>query len=244
MLTDIVTRNLLQARGVIGFYPANSDGDDIIVYDDPSRTHEITRFFGLRQQISRKPDVPFHCLSDFVAPLESGVHDYVGLFALSAGFGCEEACTRFREENDDFKVIMIQALADRLAEAFAEMLHERVRTEYWGYCAEENLDLQRLHSVKYQGIRPAPGYPCQPDHSEKLTLWKLLNVRDTTGIELTDSLAMWPAASICGLYFAHPQATYFSLGRITREQVQDYAARKRTAVEDILKWLGPILDTD
>lgn len=244
VLTDIVTRNLLQARGVIGFYRANSDGDDIIIYDDLSRTHEITRFFGLRQQISRKPDMPFHCLSDFVAPLESGVHDYVGLFALSTGFGCEEACTRFRKENDDFKVIMIQALADRLAEAFAEMLHERVRTEYWGYCAEENLDLQHLHSVKYQGIRPAPGYPCQPDHSEKLTLWKLLNVRDTTGIELTDSLAMWPAASICGLYFAHPQATYFSLGRITGEQVQDYAARKRTTVEDILKWLGPILDTD
>ncbi|CAN7939517.1 unnamed protein product, partial [Ixodes hexagonus] len=224
MLTEIITQNLLQVRGVVGFYPANSEGDDIIIYDDegPPRTSEIARFYGLRQQvsakISRKPDVPFHCLSDFIAPLETGIQDYIGFFAISGGFGCEEACTRFREENDDFKVIMIEALADRLAEAFAEVLHERVRKDYWGYCAEENLNLQHLHSVKYQGIRPAPGYPCQPDHSEKLTLWKLLGVREATGIELTDTLAMWPAASICGVYFAHPKATYFSLGRITSEQ--------------------------
>ncbi|KAH7942473.1 hypothetical protein HPB49_024514 [Dermacentor silvarum] len=212
MLAEIVERKMLQVRGVVGFYSANGVDDDIVLYADDGfpRRQSVGTLFGLRQQAAKGKPSPFYCLSDFVAPLESDVQDYVGLFAVSAGFGCEEACSSFRKNHDDFKVIMIEALADRLAE----------------------------------GIRPAPGYPCQPDHSEKLTLWRLMNVREAVGIELTDTLAMRPAASVCGIYLAHPQAVYFAVGRVTSEQVEDYARRKGTTFEEIRKWLGPILDTD
>ncbi|XP_075555929.1 methionine synthase-like [Dermacentor variabilis] len=246
MLREIVDRKILQARGVVGFYSASSVGDDIFLYADdgfPGRQSAGT-LFGLRQQAAKGKASPFCCLSDFVAPLESDVQDYVGLFAVSAGFGCEEACASFRKNHDDFKVIMIEALADRLAEAFAEMLHVEVRKTYWGYSPHEALEQAELHSARYKGIRPAPGYPCQPDHSEKLTLWRLMNVREAVGIELTDTLAMRPAASVCGLYLAHPQAAYFAVGRVTREQVEDYARRKGTTFDEIRKWLGTILDTD
>nr|XP_037275565.1 LOW QUALITY PROTEIN: methionine synthase-like [Rhipicephalus microplus] len=246
MLAEIIDSRLLQARGVVGFYSANSVGDDIHLYADDGfpRRHVVGTLYGLRQQINRSKPSPFYCLSDFVAPLESGIQDFVGLFAVSAGFGCEKACARYRVKNDDFRVIMVEALADRLAEAFAEMLHVMVRKLYWGYSQHESLEGAELHSVKYKGIRPAPGYPCQPDHSEKLTLWRLMNVREEVGIELTDTLAMRPAASVCGLYLAHPQAAYFAVGRVTREQVEDYSRRKGTTFEEVQKWLGPILDTD
>ncbi|XP_077522805.1 methionine synthase-like isoform X2 [Amblyomma americanum] len=245
MLADIVREKLLQARGIVGFYPACSVGDDISLFaDDEIPRESIGTLFGLRQQAAKSKPAPFHCLSDFVAPLESGIRDYVGLFAVSAGFGCEEACNNFRLRNDDFKVIMIEALADRLAEAFAEMLHAEVRKTYWGYSPQEALGNAELHSLRYKGIRPAPGYPCQPDHSEKLTMWQLMKVEEAVGIQLTDTLAMRPAASVCGLYLAHPDAAYFAVGRVTREQLEDYAARKGTTTEEIHKWLGPVLDTD
>ncbi|XP_037501146.2 methionine synthase-like [Rhipicephalus sanguineus] len=246
MLTEIIDRRVLRARGVVGFYAANSVGDDIHLYVDDSfpRRQAVGTLYGLRQQAAKSKPSPFYCLSDFVAPLESGIQDYVGLFAVSAGFGCEEACAGYRKKNDDFKVIMTEALADRLAEAFAEILHAKVRKAYWGYSPHESLEGAELHSIKYKGIRPAPGYPCQPDHSEKLTLWRLMNVREAVGIELTDTLAMRPAASVCGLYLAHPQAVYFAVGRVKREQVDDYARRKGTTFEETRKWLGPILDTD
>ncbi|XP_077536432.1 methionine synthase-like [Haemaphysalis longicornis] len=246
MLAQIVDEGLLEARGVLGFYPASSAGDDILLYAEDTfpRKRNIGTLFGLRQQATKSKPGPFHCLSDFVAPVHTGIHDYVGLFAVSAGFGCEEACAEFRRGNDDFKVIMLEALADRLAEAFAEALHAEVRRKHWGYSPDEELDSAQLHSLRYKGIRPAPGYPCQPDHSEKLTLWRLMDVEQAVGIQLTDTLAMRPAASVCGLYFAHPEATYFALGRITREQVEDYARRKGVTFEEAYRWLGPILDTD
>jgi 5-methyltetrahydrofolate--homocysteine methyltransferase len=194
---------------------------------------------GLRQQAEKEvKGEPHLCLSDFIAPVSSGIADYIGLFAVSAGFGCKELVEKYEKDMDDYNVIMVKALADRLAEAFAEELHRRVRTEFWAYDSEENLGAGELHSIKYQGIRPAPGYPSQPDHTEKKTMWSLLNVEEEAGIVLTDSLAMDPAASVCGLYFMHPASTYFAVGKIQKDQVESYAARKKESIQVMEKWLN------
>jgi len=243
MLKDIIDQKLLVAKGVMGIFPANTvDEDDIAVYADEERTTETHRYFGLRQQ-AEKMDLadPYYCISDFIAPKESGVADYLGMFAVSCGFGTEEMCKKFEADHDDYSVIMAKALADRLAEGYAELIHEQVRKDYWGYAPEESLDAHAMHQLKYQGIRPAPGYPSQPDHNEKTAMWDQMEVTKRTGIELTESLAMQPAASVSGLIFANPKSEYFAVGKITNEQVVDYAGRKSEKAEVVEKWLGPIL---
>ncbi|XP_071078778.1 methionine synthase-like isoform X1 [Haliotis cracherodii] len=240
MLEKIVKEKKLKARGVIAFYRANSVRDDIEVYDDNGE--KIETLYGLRQQAEKEPQAtdPYLCLSDFVAPKTSGVEDYIGLFAVSTGFGTTEMCQQFTAQYDDYSIIMAKALADRLAEAYAEEMHERVRKEFWGYCTDESMSAQDLHKIKYQGIRPAPGYPSQPDHTEKQTMWRLLDA-DSVGIKLTESLAMDPAASVSGLYFANPCSSYFAVGKVDKEQVQDYAERKKTDVREVERWLAPVL---
>ncbi|CAH1261403.1 MTR [Branchiostoma lanceolatum] len=245
MLRKIQEEKLLTARGLLGFWPACSVGDDVQVFQEDSLPREgipLATFYGLRQQAEKEPGVtdPYLCLSDCVAPREARVRDYCGLFAVSV-FGAEEMCRKFKAEFDDYNVIMVKALADRLAEAFAEELHERVRREFWGYSPEEHLDTGDLHRVRYEGIRPAPGYPSQPDHTEKLTMWELADIQSATGIVLTESLAMDPAASVSGLFFAHPKAVYFAVGKIGKDQVEDYARRKKMDVSTVEKWLGPNL---
>ena len=240
LLDRIVDEKLLTARGVYGFWPAASEGDDIIVYADESRTKELCRFHALRQQWERKGQDAFHSLADFIAPVDSGRQDYIGAFAVTAGIGCDELARRFDREHDDYNSIMTKALADRLAEAFAEYLHAQARRE-WGYGASEKLSNDELIDEKYRGIRPAPGYPAQPDHTEKRTLFELLDAERATGIRLTESFAMHPAASVSGLYFAHPEARYFAVDRITRDQVEDYARRKEMSVAEVERWLAPNL---
>jgi len=243
MLKDIIENKKLVAKGVMAIYPAAQvDEDDIAVYEDEEKTKEIGRYYGLRQQAEKMdPYDPYYCVSDFIAPKDSGVPDYIGQFAVSCGFGTEEMCKAYEADHDDYSVIMAKALADRLAEAYAELLHEQMRKEYWGYAPDEALDAHALHQLKYQGIRPAPGYPSQPDHNEKTTMWKLLDAEARTGIELTESLAMHPAASVSSMVFAHPKSEYFAVGKITQEQVTDYAKRKTTDVAFVEKALGPIL---
>ncbi|XP_033104973.1 methionine synthase-like [Anneissia japonica] len=246
MLKRIIKEKLLKATGIVGFYPAHSIGDDVHVFTDdeiPRQQEPKAVFYGLRQQ-AEKESGPYTCLSDFIAPANTGVADYIGAFAVSVGFGAEEMCRQYEQEYDDYSIIMAKSLADRLAEAFAEELHERVRKEYWGYSSDEILDAKDLHSIKYTGIRPAPGYPSQPDHTEKLTMWKLMNIEKSTGIKLTESLAMNPAASVSGLYFSHPHSHYFSVGKIAKDQVVDYASRKRMNINEVEKWLRPILSYD
>lgn len=234
----------LSARGVVGIFPANAEGDDIIIWENEERKSERTRFHGLRQQGKKRSGQPNKSLSDFIAPLETGIKDYLGGFAVTAGIGAQEIENLFKEDNDDYNAILIKALADRLAEAFAEYLHEQVRRELWGYETDEKFENEDLIKESYQGIRPAPGYPAQPDHTEKPILFDLMNVTEATGIELTESLAMHPAASVCGLYFAHPEAEYFRLGDIGRDQVEDYAERKKMSVEEVERWLSPVLSYD
>ncbi|CAH1792878.1 unnamed protein product [Owenia fusiformis] len=243
MLQSIIDNGLLQARGVVGFYKANSVEDDIYVYDETGQ-HSHT-LYGLRQQAEKDSscDDPYTCLSDFIAPKDTGMTDYIGMFAVSAGFGVNDMCKKFEEQLDDYNIIMVKALADRLAEAFAEQLHEEVRKHIWSYCKDEHLNAQELHKIKYQGIRPAPGYPSQPDHTEKQTMWQLLDA-DAVGIKLTESLAMDPAASVSGLYFANPNSTYFAVGKCGKDQIYDYAGRKNQDVKDIERWLGPNLAYD
>lgn len=244
MLKQMVDENWLTANGVIGFWPANGEDDDIIVYGDESRTTERTRLYTLRQQIARSADNKRHhvALADFVAPTDSGSGDYIGGFAVTAGIGEEAIAERFSRANDDYSKILSQALADRLAEAFAERLHERVRREFWAHAKDEDLTPEDLIREKYEGIRPAPGYPAQPDHTEKATLFNLLDAEKATGIKLTESYAMWPGSSVSGLYFAHPESHYFGVGRIERDQVEDYAKRKGWSIAETERWLAPILN--
>jgi 5-methyltetrahydrofolate--homocysteine methyltransferase len=240
LLDHIIEKKLLTARGVYGFWPAASQGDDIIVYADESRREERCRFHALRQQWERKGQNAFYSLADFIAPIDTGRRDYVGAFAVTAGIGADELAKSFDRHHDDYNSIMSKALADRLAEAFAEYLHAEARRA-WGFGRNENLSNDELIAEKYRGIRPAPGYPAQPDHTEKRTVFELLDVEAATGIRLTESYAMHPAASVCGLYFAHPQARYFAVDRITRDQVEDYARRKGMTAAEVERWLAPNL---
>ena len=240
MLQKIVDEGWIKAHGICGFFPANADGDDVIVYDDQRKT-ERARLLNLRQQSEHRPGVPNHCLGDFVAPVDSGLPDWVGGFAVTTGDGIEAHVQRFKDAHDDYSAIMLEALADRLAEAFAEHLHKRVRTEYWGYQPEEGLSNEDLIAEKYQGIRPAPGYPACPEHTEKDTLWDLLDVEAAIGIQLTESRAMWPGASVSGWYYGHPDSRYFVVGRIGKDQVEDYAKRKGWDLATAEKWLSPNL---
>jgi 5-methyltetrahydrofolate--homocysteine methyltransferase len=240
LLDRIIRERLLTARGVFGFWPAATDGDDILVYADESRTKELCRFHALRQQWERKGQETFLSLADFIAPVGSGRRDYLGAFAVTAGIGCDELAAKFDREHDDYNSLMTTALADRLAEAFAEYLHAQARRD-WGFGRDENLSNEDLIAEKYRGIRPAPGYPAQPDHTEKRTLFKLLDAERAAGIRLTEHFAMHPAASVCGLYFAHPQSRYFAVDRITRDQVENYARRKGMSVAEVERWLAPNL---
>ena len=241
MLHRIIDEKILTAHGVIGFWPANARGDDIILYQDEESKEKLAAFHGLRQQIVKRSGANF-CLSDFVASEQSGLEDYIGGFAVTAGIGEEAFAESFDSRNDNYSAILSKALADRLAEAFAEHLHERVRREFWGYARDENLAPEALIKEEYQGIRPAPGYPAQPDHTEKKTLFRLLDPERNTGMALTESYAMTPASSVSGLYFSHPKSLYFGVGKIEQDQVIDYASRKGMSVEEIEKWLSPILN--
>jgi 5-methyltetrahydrofolate--homocysteine methyltransferase len=243
LLQEIVEGNLLRARGVYGFFPANRVGDDVELYTDATRQQVLTRFHFLRQQADKPAGQFNHSLADFIAPKASGLPDHLGAFAVSTGFGTEDLCARFERDLDDYNSIMAKALADRLAEAFAEYLHRQARLA-WGYGAGETLTVEDLVREQYRGIRPAAGYPACPDHTEKLTLWSLLGVELSTGIKLTESCAMWPGASVSGLYFAHPESKYFAVGKLGRDQIEDYQGRKGLPLEEVERWLGPWLDYD
>jgi 5-methyltetrahydrofolate--homocysteine methyltransferase len=243
LLDKIVEKNLITARGVYGFFPASAVGDDVELYKADTRTEVLERFHFLRQQANKEGSEPCRSLSDFIAPKETGLPDHIGAFAVTSGIGLKELCDRFRAENDDYNAIMAEAVADRLAEAFAECLHKRVRDE-WGYGCEENLSPAELIQEKYRGIRPAAGYPACPDHTEKGPLWRLLDVQAKTGMLITESFAMWPGSSVSGLYFAHPKSRYFSLGKIDRDQVADYHERKGMGVAEVERWLGQNLNYD
>ncbi|HEY6934597.1 MAG TPA: methionine synthase [Marmoricola sp.] len=244
MLDRIAADGWLRANGVVGFFPANAVGDDIEVYDDDSRSVVRAVLHNLRQQGEHRPGVPNKSLGDFVAPKDSGLADHVGAFAVTAGLGAQEKIAEFKADLDDYSAILLESVADRLAEAFAERLHQRVRTELWGYAPGERLDNESLIREQYVGIRPAPGYPACPEHTEKRTLWDLLDVTDNTGIELTESMAMWPGAAVSGWYFSHPQSQYFVVGRLGRDQVADYAARKGWTLAEAERWLSANLAYD
>ena len=244
LLKQLIAEKWLKANAVVGFWPANSIGDDIELYADEARTKELATLHTLRQQMARDGTRANLALADFVAPKETGLADYIGGFAVTAGIGEEDVARRFERANDDYSKIMVKALADRLAEAFAEALHARVRRELWAYAPGEKLSNEELIAEDYAGIRPAPGYPAQPDHTEKRTLFKLLDAEKATGLKLTESCAMWPAAAVSGFYFSHPEASYFGVGKIGRDQAADYAARKGWSLEETERWLGPILSYD
>ena len=243
LLDKIIAEKLITARGVYGFFPANAVGDDVELYTDNTRTKVQQRFHFLRQQANREGSEPCRSLADFIAPKETNLPDHIGAFAVTSGICLKELCDDFRAKNDDYNAIMAEAIADRLAEAFAEGLHKRVREE-WGYGKQEGLSNVDLIEEKYRGIRPAAGYPACPDHTEKGPLWNLLDVQKNTGMLITESFAMWPGSSVSGLYFAHPESRYFSLGKIDRDQVEDYAERKGMSVKEVERWLGPNLNYD
>jgi 5-methyltetrahydrofolate--homocysteine methyltransferase len=239
LLAEIVADESLHLRGVCGLFPANREGEDIVVYTDETRTEEAVRFHGLRQQM-KKPAGQFnHSIADFVAPAPS--KDYIGAFAVTSGHGMTELVKKFQAEHDDYNAIMTEAIADRFAEAFAEYMHKFAR-DVWGFGKDENLTPEELIREKYRGIRPAPGYPAQPDHTEKWAIWKLLDVERNTGMSLTESLAMFPASSVSGLYFGHPDSKYFAVGKIERDQIDSYAQRKGMTAEEAEKWLQPYLN--
>ncbi len=244
MLQQIVDKKMLRANGVIGFWPANSEGDDIQLFSDDTRSQSFVTLHHLRQQNRKAAGQPNLCLSDYIAPVEVGVKDYLGGFAVTAGLGMEPWLEQYAKDHDDYSSIMLKALADRLAEAFAERLHERVRKEFWGYVPQEELGGEDLINEKYQGIRPAPGYPACPDHTEKAELFSLLDATNKAGIILTESYAMMPAAAVSGWYFSHPQSKYFGVGKVTKDQVTDYARRKGMELEVMERWLAPVLSYD
>ena len=239
MLEKIISEEKFTAKAVFGLFPAErSNEDDISVQKDVNTSYI---FRTLRQQIKKKEGVAHRALSDYIAPPSEGVQDHIGAFCVTAGFGSEEMALTYQAALDDYNSIMVKALADRLAEAFAEYLHLEVRQSHWGYAAQESLDPEALIAEEYKGIRPAPGYPACPDHLEKNTLWELLEVEEKIGVSLTESLAMWPAASVSGYYFAHPEAKYFGVGKITQDQLEDFASRKEIPLATAKKWLAPNL---
>jgi 5-methyltetrahydrofolate--homocysteine methyltransferase len=243
MLKRIIDERWFQAKAVIGFWPANAVGDDIRLYTGESRSETLSTFHGLRQQLSKRDGRPNLCLSDFVAP--AGVKpDWLGAFVVTAGIGEDRIADKLKGRNDDYSSIMAKALADRLAEALAERMHERVRREFWGYGAAETYTPEELIGEPYAGIRPAPGYPAQPDHTEKRQLFDLLQAERRIGVKLTESFAMWPGASVSGLYFSHPESHYFGVAKVERDQVEDYAARKGMEIREVERWLAPILNYD
>jgi 5-methyltetrahydrofolate--homocysteine methyltransferase len=242
MLDRIIAEKWFTAQATIGFWPANAQGDDILVYADETRKQPIATLHTLRQQLEKREGRYNAALADFIAPVAGGVADYIGGFVVTAGIGEDAVADRFKKANDDYSSILCKALADRLAEAFAERMHARVRREFWGYAPDERWSAEDLIREKYQGIRPAPGYPAQPDHTEKATLFELLDAENTAGVKLTENFAMWPGSSVSGLYFSHPESFYFGVGKIERDQVEDYAARKAMSVEAIERWLAPILN--
>ena len=242
ILSEILEKKLLKAKAVFGLFPANSIADDDIeVYVDENRNEVAATFLTLRQQIKKREGKTNVALADYIAPKDSGQKDYIGSFCVSTGFGTAELAKQYEDANDDYNAIMVKALADRFAEAFAEYLHKEVRIKHWGYAANENLDNDALIKESYKGIRPAPGYPACPDHLEKNTIWELLQVEKNIGVTLTESLAMWPAASVSGYYFAHPKAKYFGVGKITRDQLESFSERKQLPIEEAEKWLRPNL---
>ena len=232
----------MKARAVFGLFPANSVNDDDIEVTVENQTPNTKhQFLTLRQQLKKREGVPNFALADFIAPKDSGRQDYIGCFCVSAGFGTEQLAKDFEANHDDYNAIMIKALADRLAEAFAEYLHKEVRTKHWNYASEESLSNEELIAESYKGIRPAPGYPACPDHLEKKTIWNILKIEETIGVKLTESLAMWPAASVSGYYFGNKEAKYFGLGKITEDQLQDYTNRRKISEDHARKWLNPNL---
>jgi 5-methyltetrahydrofolate--homocysteine methyltransferase len=245
MLDHIVSDRLLVARAAYGFFPANARGEDVEVYADEDRRQVLATFHFLRQQVVKPDGQPNYALADFVAPRAAdgaaNPRDYLGAFAVTAGHGVDDLVRKYRAENDDYSAIMVEALADRLAEAFAEFLHHRVRAA-WGYGRHESLTTEQMIAEEYRGIRPAAGYPACPDHTEKKTLWSLLDAERRTGIRLTENYAMWPGSSVSGLYFAHPESKYFAVGKIGRDQVVDYHQRKGMPVAEVERWLGPYLN--
>lgn len=241
MLKRILSEKWLEAKAVYALWPSNSDGDDVVIYDSEKAENEIARFHHMRQQVKKVEGQPNFCLADFVAPKESGLLDYSGGFVVSTGFGCEERAEAYKADHDDYNSIMVKALADRLAEALAEYCHQKIRKEIWGYAPNEGLDNESLIKEKYQGIRPAPGYPACPDHLEKTTLFKLLDAEKNIGVNLTDSLAMDPAASVSGWYFAHEKSKYFGIRKIKEDQLLDLAERKQMDREILERWLQPVL---
>jgi 5-methyltetrahydrofolate--homocysteine methyltransferase len=242
MLKQIIDERWITANGVVGLWRAHSVGDDIEVFNEHGG--ELAVIHGLRQQVDKPAERPDFCLSDFIAPHDSGREDWFGAFAVTAGLGCEERARAFELANDDYSAILLKSLADRFAEAMAEYLHERVRKELWAYAADERLDNEALVREQYRGIRPAPGYPACPDHTTKRSLFRLLDAPGRCGMALTESLAMTPAASVCGMYFSHPQSQYFVVGRIGKEQVADYAHRRGLPMHEAERWLAPVLDYD
>jgi 5-methyltetrahydrofolate--homocysteine methyltransferase len=243
LLDRIIAESLITARGVYGFFPAFAIGDDVELYSSNTRESALEQFHFLRQQANKEGNEPCRSLADFIAPKETGLRDYIGAFAVTSGIGLKDLCDGFRAKHDDYNAIMAEAIADRLAEAFAECLHKRVRDE-WGYGRAEALSTDDLIHENYRGIRPAAGYPACPDHTEKGTLWRLLNVESNTSMRITESFAMWPGSSVSGLYFAHPESRYFSLGKIGRDQVEDYAERKGMSAAEVERWLGQNLNYD
>ncbi|MBI4273676.1 MAG: cobalamin B12-binding domain-containing protein, partial [Rhizobiales bacterium] len=244
MLKRIVGEGWFCASAVVGFWPAHAAGDDIAVFAGADCSERIATLHGLRQQLARREGRANVAIADFIAPGDSGLSDHIGAFVVTAGIGEDAVAERFKSANDDYSAILVKALADRLAEAFAERMHERVRREFWGYAPDEKLSSAEMIAEKYRGIRPAPGYPAQPDHTEKATLFRLLEGNARIGVQLTESFAMWPGASVCGLYLSHPESHYFGVGKIERDQVEDYARRKGWTVAEAEKWLAPILHYD
>ncbi len=245
MLDKIIEERWLKARAILGFFPANTDDhDDIVIFANDDRSDTLHRLCNLRQQRAKAAGQSQSCLADYVAPTDSGLSDFIGAFAVTAGIGIDEHVERFEKEHDDYSAIILKALADRLAEALTEYLHERVRTEFWAYEPDESLSNADLIAEKYRGIRPAPGYPACPDHTEKATLWDLLDVETNIGLRLTESYAMYPTAAVSGFFFSHPSARYFAVGKIDRDQVVSYAERKGMSLVETEKWLAPNLGYD